>query len=80
MIALTVDQFALLKPTIGLTKLDECETTAAEFSAIAESGARISLLSGTKSVVGAIAFASAKILAQYLKENFQIDTSDKLVF
>ncbi len=80
MIALTVDQFAPLKPTIGLTKLDECETTAAEFSALAESGARISLLSGTKSVVGAIAFASAKILAQYLKENFQIDTSDKLVF
>ena len=80
MIALTVDQFAPLKPTIGLTKLDECETTAAEFSALAESGARISLLSGTKSVVGAIAFASAKILAQYLKENFQIDTSNKLVF
>ena len=80
MITLTVDQFAPLKPTIGLTKLDECETTAAEFSALAETGAQISLLSGTKSVVGAIAFASAKILAQYLKENFHIDTSEKLVF
>ncbi len=80
MIALTVDEFAPLAPTIGLTKLDECETTSAEFSALAESGAQISLLSGTRSVVGAIAFASAKILAQYLKENFQTDTSDSLVF
>ena len=57
----TVAQFAALAPTIGLTKLDECETTPAEFSALAESGASISLLSGTKSVVGAIAFASGKI-------------------
>ena len=80
MIALTVDQFATLSPTIGLTKLDECETASAEFSALAESGVRISLLSGTKSVVGAIAFASAKILAQYLKENFQTDASNSLVF
>ena len=79
MIALTVAQFAVLAPTIGLTKLDECETTSAEFSALAEAGARISLLSGTKSVVGAIAFASGKILAQYLKENFQADTTDNLV-
>ena len=80
MIALTVDQFATLSPTIGLTKLDECENASAEFSALAESGARISLLSGTKSVVGAIAFASAKILSQYLKENFQTDASNSLVF
>ena len=80
MIKLTVAQFASLEPTIGLTKLDECETTSSEFSALAESGAQISLLSGTKSVVGAIAFASAKVLAQYLKENFQADMPDSLVF
>ena len=80
MISLTVTQFAELAPTVGLTKLDECETTATEFSALAESGARVSLLSGTKSVVGAIAFASAKILAQYLKENFQTDATDNPVF
>ena len=80
MIAVTVEQFATLTPTIGLTKLDECETTPAEFSALAESGTQISLLSGTKSVVGAIAFASAKILAQYLKENFQTNASNSLVF
>ena len=80
MIKLTVDKFAPLEPTIGLTKLDECETTSAEFSALAEAGAQISLLSGTKSVVGAIAFASAKILAQYLRENFQTDISDSLIF
>jgi len=80
MIKLTVEQFASLAPTVGLTKLDECETTSAEFSALAESGARISLLSGTKSVVGAIAFASVKVLAQYLKENFQTDMPDSLIF
>ena len=79
MISLTVARFADLAPTVGLTKLDECETASAEFSALAETGARISLLSGTKSVVGAIAFASAKILAQYLKENFQTDASDNPV-
>ena len=79
MVSLTVARFADLAPTVGLTKLDECETASAEFSALAETGARISLLSGTKSVVGAIAFASAKILAQYLKENFQTDASDNPV-
>ena len=80
MIALTVEQFVSFTPTIGLTKLDECETSSAEFSALAESGIQISLLSGTKSVVGAIAFASPKILAQYLKENFQTDTSNSIFF
>ena len=80
MIALTVEQFVPLTPTIGLTKLDECETSSAEFSALAESGIQISLLSGTKSVVGAIAFASPKILAQYLKENFQTESSNSIFF
>ena len=59
-----------VNPLIALTKLDECETTPAEFSALAEQDASIALLSGTKSVVGALAFASGNIISQYLTENF----------
>ncbi len=70
MIELTMQRFADLEPMIALTKLDECETTANEFSAYVEQGARISILSGTKSVIGASIFASENILLQYLKENF----------
>jgi flagellar biosynthesis protein FlhF len=70
MIELTMQRFADLAPMIALTKLDECETTASEFSAYVEQGARISILSGTKSVIGASIFASENILLQYLKENF----------
>jgi len=71
MIELTMQRFAELTPMIALTKLDECETTASEFSAYVEQGARISILSGTKSVIGASIFASENILLQYLKENFR---------
>ena len=70
MIELTMQRFADLAPMIALTKLDECETTASEFSAYVEQAARISILSGTKSVIGASIFASENILLQYLKENF----------
>ena len=70
MIELTMQRFADLAPMIALTKLDECETTATEFSAYVEQGARISILSGTKSVIGASIFASENILLQYLRENF----------
>ena len=70
MIELTMQRFADLVPMIALTKLDECETTASEFSAYIEQDARISILSGTKSVIGASIFASENILLQYLKENF----------
>ena len=59
-----------INPLIALTKLDECETTPAEFSALAEQQASIALLSGTRSVVGALAFASGNIISQYLTENF----------
>lgn len=70
MIEATMQRFADLAPLIALTKLDECETTAGEFSAYVEQGACISILSGTKSVIGASVFASEGILLQYLKENF----------
>ena len=72
MIGVTLTQFSELAPVTALTKLDECETTAYEFSALHQANARIGMLSGTKSVVGAIAFASQKILSQYLKENFSL--------
>ena len=72
MIRVTLAQFSELAPVTALTKLDECETTAYEFSALHQANARIGMLSGTKSVVGAIAFASQKILSQYLKENFSL--------
>ena len=67
MIELTMQRFADLAPMIALTKLDECETTATEFSAYVEQGARVSILSGTKSVIGASIFASENIL---LHSNF----------
>lgn len=68
-----VSGFSPIEPLIALTKLDECETTPAEFSTLADNQAHIALLSGTKSVVGALAFASGKIMGQYLKENFSAD-------
>lgn len=74
MIGSTLRQFEELRPITALTKLDECETTASEFSALHHGHARIGMLSGTKSVVGAVAFASQKILSQYLKENFSLPT------
>jgi len=70
MIDLTLQKFETLHPTVALTKLDECETTPAEFSALAEQQAQIGILSGTKSVIGAAMFASENILLQYLIENF----------
>ncbi len=75
MIELTMKRFDGLSPTIALTKLDECETGAAEFSTLANHHARIGILSGTRAVVDALAFASDTILAQYLKENFQANGS-----
>lgn len=75
MIDVTLRQFEELRPITALTKLDECETTASEFSALHNAQSRIGMLSGTKSVVGAIAFASQKILSQYLKENFSLPTA-----
>ena len=75
MIELTLKRFDGLSPTVALTKLDECETGAAEFSTLANHHARVGILSGTRAVVDALAFASDRILAQYLKENFQANGS-----
>ena len=65
-----VAHFAALHPVIALTKLDECEVSAAELSALYDAQMPIALLSGTKSVIGALAIATPKILSQYLKEHF----------
>jgi len=70
MITTTVKRFSSLHPVVALTKLDECETKPAEFSALAETNAQIAMLSGTKSVIDAAVFASENILLQYLNENF----------
>ena len=58
-----------LEPMVALTKLDECELSPIELSALISARAQIALLTGTKSIVGAIAIASEAILSQYLKEN-----------
>ena len=81
MIELTLQRFISLQPTIALTKLDECETGAAEFSMLANYQARIGVLSGTRAVIDALAFATDTILGQYLKENFHADGhQDKISF
>ena len=61
--------FDKLEPLIALTKLDECELSPIELSTLVSARAQIALLTGTKSIVGAIAIASEAILSQYLKEN-----------
>ncbi len=81
MIELTLKRFSSVYPTVALTKLDECETGAAEFSMLANYQARIGVLSGTRAVIDALAFATDTILGQYLKENFNADGhQDKISF
>ncbi|MGB1863763.1 MAG: hypothetical protein ACPHOL_05585, partial [Candidatus Puniceispirillum sp.] len=70
MISTTIRRFNGINPLVVLTKLDECETKPAEFSALAENNIKIALLSGTKSVIDPAVFASENILLQYLQENF----------
>ncbi len=70
MISTTIKRFHAIHPLVALTKLDECETKPAEFSALAENNTKIALLSGTKSVIDPAVFASENILLQYLQENF----------
>ena len=79
MIGTTIKRFQAIHPLVALTKLDECETKPAEFSALAENNTKIALLSGTKSVIDPAVFASENILLQYLQENFShADTAPAL--
>ncbi len=55
-------------PRIALTKLDESNISAEELSILAELNCKISILSGSRSIIGSIAFAKSEVLAQYMKD------------
>ncbi len=55
-------------PTISLTKLDESHISAEELSIFAELNCKIGILSGSRSIIGSIAFAKSEVLAQYMKD------------
>ena len=55
-------------PTIALTKLDESHIGAEELSIFAELNCKIGILSGSRSIIGSIAFAKSEVLAQYMKD------------
>ena len=69
MITYQTSMYDQVEPLVALTKLDECELSPIELSALVSAGTQIALLTGTRSIVGAIAIASEAILSQYLKEN-----------
>ena len=55
-------------PAIALTKLDESHIGAEELSIFAELNCKIGVLSGSRSIIGSIAFAKSEVLAQYMKD------------
>ena len=55
-------------PIIALTKLDESHISAEELSIFAELNCKIGVLSGSRSIIGSIAFAKSEVLAQYMKD------------
>ena len=55
-------------PTMVLTKLDESHIGAEELSILAELNCKIGILSGSRSIIGSIAFAKSEVLAQYMKD------------
>ena len=59
--------FDKLEPLIALTKLDSVNYHLLNYLLLFQQRAQITLLTGTKSIVGAIAIASEAILSQYLK-------------
>lgn len=61
-----LDAAAALKPEVVLTKLDECECSLVELSAVMTGQAKIGWLAGTRSLVGNLAQASAPIMEQYI--------------
>ena len=68
MIKSTMNFYKNSFPTIGLTKLDESHISAEELSILGELNCKIGILSGSRSVVGSLAFAKKDVLAQYMKE------------
>ncbi len=55
-------------PVVGLTKLDESNINAEELSILGELNCKIGILSGSRSIIGSIAFAKREVLAQYMKD------------
>jgi flagellar biosynthesis protein FlhF len=55
-------------PTIAITKLDESHISAEEICVFAELNCKIGILSGSRSIIGSIAFAKSEVLAQYMKD------------
>lgn len=61
-----LDAAVALKPEVVLTKLDECEYSLVELSAVMTGQVKIGWLAGTRSLVGNLAQASALIMEQYI--------------
>jgi len=55
-------------PTIALTKLDEANIGSEELSILGELSCKVGILSGSKSIIGSLAFAKREVLAQYMKD------------
>ena len=68
MIKSTMNFYKNSFPTIGLTKLDESHISADELSILGELNCKIGILSGSRSVIGSLAFAKKEVLAQYMKD------------
>ena len=68
MINSTMNFYKNTYPTVALTKLDETHIGAEELSIFAELNCKIGILSGSRSIIGSIAFAKSEVLAQYMKD------------
>ena len=68
MIKSIIKSFENSFPTIALTKLDEANIASEELSIFGELKCKIGVLSGSKSIIGSLAFAKREVLAQYMKD------------
>jgi len=68
MIKSVINSFKNSFPTVALTKLDESHIGAEEFSILGELKCKIGILSGSRSIIGSLAFAKREVLAQYMKD------------
>jgi flagellar biosynthesis protein FlhF len=66
MINSTMNFYKNTFPTIALTKLDESHICAEELSILGELNCKVGILSGSRSVIGSLAFAKKEVLAQYM--------------
>ena len=68
MIKSVINSFKNSFPTVALTKLDESHIGAEELSILGELKCKIGILSGSRSIIGSLAFAKREVLAQYMKD------------